>query len=82
MKLYVDNSIHETSLVRYNTDNDFKDHNITNMSSITLNTQAGNENHVITNCCVIQFQQENERSRRDLRIDFYDESNDLVKKTR
>ena len=43
-----------------------------------MNKQAENDNEVITKAYVDQFHQENERSRRDLGIDFYDESNDLV----
>ena len=78
-KLYVDNSIDEASLVRNNQDNDFGNYNLTNINSITLNTQAVNDNQVITKAYVDQFHQENERSRRDLGIDFYDESSDLVK---
>ena len=40
------------------------------MNSITLSNQAVNENQVITKSDVDQFHQENERSRRDLEIDF------------
>ena len=78
-KLYVDNSIDEVSLVRNNKDNDFNNNNLSNINSITLNKQAENDNEVITKAYVDQFHQENERSRRDLGIDFYDESSDLVK---
>ena len=78
-KLYVDNSIDEPSLVRHNKDNDFGNYNLTNINSITLNKQAENDNEVITKAYVDQFHQENERSRRDVGLDFYDESNDLVK---
>ena len=78
-KLYVDNSIDESSLVRNNRDNDFGNYNLTNINSITLNTQAVNDNQVITKAYVDQFHQENERSRRDVGLDFYDESSDLVK---
>ena len=78
-KLYVDNSIDESSLVRNNKDNDFGNYNLTNINSITLNKQAENDDEVITKAYVDQFHQENERSRRDLGIDFYDESNDLVR---
>ena len=60
-------------------DNDFGNYNLTNINSITLNKQAENDNEVITKAYVDQFHQENERSRRDLGIDFYDESSDLVK---
>ena len=78
-KLYVDNSIDEPSLVRNNRDNDFGNYNLTNINSITLNKQAENDNEVITKAYVDQFHQENERSRRDVGLDFYNESNDLVK---
>ena len=78
-KNYVDNSIAEVSLVRNNKDNDFGNYNLTNINSITLNKQAENDNEVITKAYVDQFHQENERSRRDSGIDFYDESSDLVK---
>ena len=78
-KLYVDNSIGEPSLVRNNQDIDFNNNNLTNIKSITLNTQAVNDNKVITKAYVDQFHQENERSPRDLGIEFYDESSDLVK---
>ena len=77
-KLYVDNAIGEPSLVRNNKDNDFSNYNLTNINSITLITQAINDNQVITKAYVDQFHQENERSRRDVGLDFYDESNDLV----
>ena len=53
--------------------------NLTNINSITLNTQAVNDNQVNTKAYVGQIHQENGRSRRDLGIDFYNESNDLVK---
>ena len=78
-KLYVDTEIDQSSLVRNNQDNDFNKNNLTKINSITLNKQAENDNEVITKAYVDQFHQENERSRRDLGIDFYDESNDLVK---
>ena len=78
-KLYVDNSIDEPSLVRNNQHNDFDNYTITNVNSITLNTQAVNDNHVITKAYVDQFHQENERSRRDLGINFYNESTDIMK---
>ena len=77
-KLYVDNSIDETSLVRNNQDNDFNINNVTNINSITLNTQAVNDNQVITKAYVDQFHQQNEGSRRDLAIDIFDKWIDLV----
>ena len=77
--MYVDNAINEATLVRNNQDNDFSNYNLTNINSITLNKQAENDNEVITKAYVDQFHQENERSRQDLGIDYYDESSDLVK---
>ena len=77
-KLYVDNSVDDYSLVRNNQDSDFNNLNLTNINSITLNTQAVNGNQVITKPFVDQFHHQNERSRRDLGIDFFDESSDLV----
>ena len=78
-KKYVDNAIDEPSLVRNNQDNDFGNYNLINIYSFTLNTPAVNNNQVITKAYVGQFHQENTRSRRDLRIDFYNESSNLVK---
>ena len=78
-KLYLDNSIDEPSLVRNNQDKDFNNHNLNDIKSITQNTQAVNDNQVITKTYVDQIHQTNERSRRDLGIGFYIESNDLVK---
>ena len=77
-RLYVDNAIDEPSLVRNNKDHDFGNYNLTNINSITLNKKAENDNEVITKAYVDQFHQENERSRRDVGLDFYDESNDMV----
>ena len=78
-KLYVDTEIDQSSLVRNNQDNDFGNYNLTNINSITLNKQAENDNEVITKAYVDQFHQEKKRSRRDVGLDFYDESSDLVK---
>ena len=78
-KLYVDREIDKTSIVRNNQDNDFGNYNLTNINSITLNNQAENDNEVITKAYVDQYHNENERNRMDLGIDFYNESNDLVK---
>ena len=44
-----------------------------------MNTQAVNDNEVITKAYVDQFHQENERSRRDLGIDFYNESSTILR---
>ena len=78
--LYVDNAIDELSLIRNNKDNDLGNCNLTNINSITLNTQAVNDNEVITKAYVDQFHNDNERNRRDLGINFYNESSDIVKK--
>ena len=78
-KLYVNNSTDETSLVRKNQDNDFNSHNLTNKNGNTLNTQVVNDNQVLTKAYVDQCHQESERSRRDVGLNFYDESSDLVK---
>ena len=70
-KNYVDNI--------FRNDIDFNDVKLENINTITLNKQAENDNEVITKAYVDRFHQDNERSRRDLGIDFYNESNDLVK---
>ena len=44
-----------------------------------MNKQAENDNELITKAYVDQFHQDNERSRRDVGLDFYNESTDLVK---
>ena len=77
--MYVDNAVDESSLIRNNRDTDFGNFNLTNIKSITLNTQAVKDDQVVTKAYVDQFHQENERSRRDLGIDFYNESSDIVK---
>ena len=77
--IYSVNAKHESSLVRNNQDNDFNKYNLTNIESNTLSTQAVNDNQVITKAYVYQIHQEDERSRIDLGIDFYEQSNDLVK---
>ena len=78
-KNYIDNSIDEISLIRNNKNNDFGNYNLTNINSITLNNQPINDNEAATKLYVDQFHNDNERSRRDLGIDFYNESNILVK---
>ena len=78
-KLYVDTEIDQPSLVRNNQDNDLGNYNLTNIISITLKKQAENDNEVITKAYVDQFHQEKERSRRDVGLDFSNESADLVK---
>ena len=78
-KLYAENAIGEISIVKNNQHKDFINNNLTNRNSITLNKQAENDIEVNNKAYLDQFHQENEQSRRDLGIDFYDESNDLVK---
>ena len=77
-KIYVDREIDQTSLVRNIQDNDFGNYNLTSINSNTLNKQAESDNEVIAKAYVDQFHQENERSRRDVGLDFYNESNDLL----
>ena len=77
--MYVVIFIDEPSLVRNNQDKDFENNNLINIISITLNTQAVNDNQVITKAYVDQFHYQKKRFRRDLGIDFYDESSDLIK---
>ena len=79
LRLYVDNAIGEPSLVRNNQDNNFNNNILTYINSIALNKQAENDNEVITKAYVDQLHQENERSRRDVGLSFYNESNDLLK---
>ena len=43
-KIYVDNIIDESSLVRNTQDNDFNNYNLTNINSFILNSQALNDN--------------------------------------
>ena len=62
-KINVDNAIDEISLTRNNQGNDFNNHNLTNINSITLITQAVNINQVITKTYLDQFHQDNEGSR-------------------
>ena len=78
-KLYVDTAIDEPSLVGNNQNIDFGNYNITNINSITLNTHAVIDNEVIAKAYVDQFHQENEKSRRDSGLKFYDKTSDVVK---
>ena len=56
-KCYVDQVISnsESTLVRNNQDNDFNNHNLTNINSITLNNQAVDDNQVSTKSYLEQF---------------------------
>ena len=77
-KIYIVTARDEKSLLRNNQDNDFRNYICTNINNITLNKQAEIDNEVITKAYVEQFHQEKERSRRDVWLDFYDKSSDLV----
>ena len=70
MSINVSNSVDETSLVKNNQDNDFIKFNYDNKISVTLNNHAVNDNQVITETYVDQFQQEKERSRRNVGFEF------------
>ena len=78
-KNYVDAAMDGSSLVRSNKDNDFGNYNLTNINSISLNKPAENDNEVVTKAYIDQFHNDNERNRQDIGLDFYNESNDLVK---
>ena len=78
-KLYVDNSIDEASLLRLDP-NEILDLN--NQDSILLNSTLNNLKTIIelpTKAYIDGLHDQNERSRRNLGIDFYDESDNLVK---
>ena len=82
-KYYVDyiirNSVDESSLLRLDPDEKL---DLDNQDSIILNSTLKSPKTIIeipTKTYIDRLHEENERSRRDLGIDFYDESNDLVK---
>ena len=78
-KLYVDNSIDESSLLRLDPDEKL---NLHEQNSIFLSSTLTSPKTIIelpTKLYIDSLHEENERNRRDLGIDFYDESNDLVK---
>ena len=78
-KLYVDKSIDQSSLLRLDPDETL---DLDNQESIILNSTLTEPKTIIeipTKDYIDSLQEENERSRRDLGIDFYDESSDLVK---
>ena len=82
-KYYVDNaisnSINESSLLRLDANEKLE---LDKQNSIILNSTLTDPMTIIeipTKAYIDSLHEENERSRRDLGIDFYDESNDLVK---
>ena len=68
-----------TNLVRQDRDNDFDNHSLYNVSSISVTSQAVNDKELVSKAYVDSFHQEHERTRRDVGLEFYDEANDLVK---
>ena len=77
--VYVDNAIHESSLLRLNRDEKLK---LDEQDSILLDCILIPPNTIIelpTKSYVDSLHGENERSRRDLGLDFYDESSTLVR---
>ena len=78
-KLYVDYAIDESSLLGLGPDKKLTLHE---QNSIFLNSTLTSPKTIIelpTKSYIDSLHEENERNRRDLGIDFYDESNDLVK---
>ena len=69
-----------TNLVRRDIYSDFDTHSLYNVSSISVTSQAVNDNELVSKAYVDSFHQENERTRRGVGLEFYDEANDLEKK--
>ena len=78
-KYYVDNSIHEISIIINNKDNDFGNYRLSNIHSVIINNPPENDNEVVTKSYVDQFHNNNERNRRDVGLSFYNEETYLVK---
>ena len=78
-KLFVDDAVDESSLLRLDPNENI---DLDNQDSIILNSTLTSPKTIIeipTKSYFDSLHEENERSRRDLGIDFFDESNDLVK---
>ena len=78
-KLYVDTEIDQPSLLRLDPDGKI---NLVEQDSLILNSTLTSPKTIIeipTKAYFDSLHEENERSRRDLGIDFYEESSDLVK---
>ena len=71
--------ISNQNLVRNNQDNVFNNYKLTNISSVSVNHEAQEDNDLVTLGYVKSLHEDNERSRRDLGLQFYDENNHLVK---
>ena len=69
-KIFVDDAVDTTTLVRNYENNDLNNFYLTIINSIALKTEVNNDNQVLTKSHVDQFQQENEKSRHDLEIGF------------
>ena len=63
-----------------NQNKDFNNFNLTTKVSITLKSQAVSDTHVKAKAYVDRFHFYNEGNRRDLRLNFHNDSSDLVKK--
>ena len=78
-KLYVDYVIDKSSLIKLDPDEKL---DLDNQDSISLNstlTSPKTKIEIPTKAYIDSLHEENERSRRDLGIDFYEESSDLTK---
>ena len=78
-KLYVDNAVDESSLLRLDPNEKL---NLNNQDSIILNSTLTSPTTIIeipTKAYIDSLHDTHEISRRDLDLDFYDESSDLVK---
>ena len=66
-------------MVRNNQDNDFNNYKLTNILSESVTHEAIEEGNLVTLGYVKSLHQDNDRNRRNLELNFYDESFDLVK---
>ena len=55
------------------------DYKLTNISSVNVNHDAVEDNDLVTLGYVKSLHEDNERNRRDLGLNFYDEKDNLVK---
>ena len=66
----ISKSVDESTLLWINQDKDFNIYHLTNITTFTLNTQAFHDSIVNTKSYEGQLNQENEQSRRDVRLKF------------
>ena len=71
--------INNQHLVRNNQDNDFNNYKLTNILSVSVTHEAQEDNDLVTLGYVKSLHEDNERSRRDIGLNFYNESSELVK---